>query len=224
MFEFCHHCGQTIGQEQVVGQTLVCKHCGGEIGVVKAPPRKIVIDAREEWIRRGDAARCPLCQQIVELKKRGAARSYVPHRAVAGPSKMCPNSGKEIKPDAAPAAPAAKPSGGKDLGAYMTRDQVKVVSCRKGAAPRIEELKLEYLDKSDRVRLQIEALRSILGPTFRMAPYPPSLNRPHLAVWSNAAACVVARKHDQGGYQRLDDVEVMQVVDDLRRQAGMFFG
>ena len=105
----------------------------------------------------------------------------------------------------------------------MTRESIRVVSCRRGAEPRIEELTLAYLDKTDRVRIQIEALRDILGPAFRIRDYPPSLGRPHLAVWSSAAACVIARKHERGGYQPMSDAEIAQVVADLRQNAAAFF-
>ena len=94
---------------------------------------------------------------------------------------------------------------------------------RRSAEPTIEELKLEYLDRADRVRLQIEALRDILGKSFQMKPYPPELNRPHLRVWSNADQCVVAKAHAQGGYQALQSEELMLVVREVRERAGLFF-
>jgi hypothetical protein len=111
----------------------------------------------------------------------------------------------------------------KDLSAAMTRDRIKVVSCGRDGNPSIEELTLEYLDKNDRVRLQIDALRDVLGPDFRLLPYPPALNRPHLAVWGNAARCVVGRKHDQGGYQQLADADVQLVLADLGQHRPLFF-
>ena len=98
-----------------------------------------------------------------------------------------------------------------------------VVRCQKGAAPRIEELTLAYLDKTDRVRLQIEAQRDILGPDFRLRDYPPALGRPQFAVWAGAAACVVGKKHERGGYQPMSDAELAQVVADLQERAGLFF-
>ena len=59
MFEFCHHCGRTIGQEQIEGRMLVCLYCGKEIGVVSSP-KKVVVDGTEELIRRAQppAVRC----------------------------------------------------------------------------------------------------------------------------------------------------------------------
>ena len=38
----------------------------------------------------------------------------------------------------------------------MSRDVIKVISCTKAGEPRIEVLTLEYLDKSERVSIQIE--------------------------------------------------------------------
>jgi hypothetical protein len=120
-------------------------------------------------------------------------------------------------------APEAKP-GRKDLSAYMNREQIRVVACRRNAEPTIEELKLEYLDRADRVRLQIEALRDILGPTFRMKPYPTELKRPHLAVWANADCCVIAKKRDQGGYEPMNQDELLQVVEEVRQRQHSFLG
>jgi competence CoiA-like predicted nuclease len=86
MFEFCPHCGQTIEQEEVRGQMLVCIHCKKEIGLVieseraPAPPP----------LPAGMAARCPACNQLVALK---AGKTFVPHYA-AGQKKICPGSGK----------------------------------------------------------------------------------------------------------------------------------
>jgi hypothetical protein len=104
----------------------------------------------------------------------------------------------------------------------MTRDFIKVISCRKGAEPQIEELTLEYLDKNDRVRLQIDALRDILGKDFRLQPYPPALRRPHLAVWGNADGWVVARQHERGGFQAMADAELAEVLAEVRRQRPLF--
>ncbi len=208
---------------QAPGQTVVCLHCGQKIGVVPLP-EKAAIDQAEEPIRRGMAARCPLCHQVVELKGQGA-KAFVPHFVPAPQRKMCPNSGKLLttEPPPAPAAAARTPTGGKDLSAFMTRDLIRVVACEKTAGPRIEELTLEYLDKADRVRLQIEALREMLGADFRMKAYPPPLNRAHLAVWGNAAACVIAKKHPQGGCQSMSDAEVTQVLGDLGQHGRAFF-
>src|SRR2546423_120248 len=98
-------------------------------------------------------------------------------------------------------APAGGPPGG-------SRSRGK---CGRAGDPKIEELTLEYLDKKDRVRLQIEALRDVLGTDFRLGPYPAALHRPHLAVWGNATHCVVAAKHDQGGFQLMADADLRQV-------------
>ena len=221
MFPFCPHCGEFLYQDQAPGQTVVCAHCGQRVGVVPVAQPAAVVDSSEELIHSGAAARCPLCGQVVEVKSREAGKVYVPHYATGPQRKMCPNGGKPL---AAPAAslPERLP-GGKDLRALMTRDVVRVVFGQSTAAPQIEELTLEYLDKADRVRTQIEALRAILGPAFRMKPYPPPLNRPQLAVWGDASACVVARRHAQGGFEAMADVELAQVLTDLAQHRQLFF-
>lgn len=223
MFSFCPHCGGSIGQEQVPGQKLICRHCGQQIGVVTAAPQKVLVDRTEELIRLGTAARCPLCGQAVEVRAGGTDKTFVPHFATAPPRKMCPNSGKQVGTKPPADAPARTTSGGKDLSAFMTRDSIKLVSCARDAEPRIEELTLEYLDKSDRVRLQIEALRDILGPAFQMKAYPPQLHKTHLAVWGSSRACVVAKKHGQGGFQPLADAEITPILHDLRQHRSLFF-
>ncbi|HYT87485.1 MAG TPA: hypothetical protein VEL76_02095 [Gemmataceae bacterium] len=223
MFSFCPHCGQTPEQAQVPGQTVVCNHCGQQIGVIPLPEKAVVVDQTEELIRRGVAARCPLCRQAVEVKTQGTVKAFVPHFAASPQRKMCPNSGKPL-PAAAPAEAASqRPAGGKDLSAFMTRDAIRVISCQANADPLIEELTLEYLDKSDRVRLQIEALRELLGPDFRMKAYPAALHRGQLGVWGNARACVVARKHEKGGYQQMTEAEVTQVLADFKQHKRLFF-
>jgi hypothetical protein len=98
-----------------------------------------------------------------------------------------------------------------------------VVACAKGQDPTIEELSLQYLDKADRVRVQMEALRDILGQRFRMKDYPPSLGRPHLALWNHASGCAVAKKHPEGGYQPTTDAELIEVVGDIRGNPKLFF-
>ncbi len=213
MFSFCHHCGDAIDQEQVVGEILICQHCRQTIGVVLAAPRAVVIDQTEELIRQGVVARCAVCQQTVEVKVRGAMRSLVPHAAKGEPRKVCPGGGKLM--------PAAKEA--HYLKAYMTTDVISVIRFAKGAEPTIEALTLDYLDKADRVRLQIEAVRELLGASFRMQDYPPSLGMPTLAVWRSAEACVVAKRNPQGGYQAMSASEISQVLDDIRLARATFF-
>jgi hypothetical protein len=210
MYPFCPHCGATLEAQHVASGAVVCGRCGKPIGA--APP----VDPAEELIRRGVAARCPLCRQLVEVRTRETGRTFVPHYEPGSQHKLCAASGK-------PVAPAAPATGGKDLSALMTREVIRVVSCPREGEPQIEELSLAYLDKADRVRTQIEALREVLGPDFRMGAYPESLNRPHLAVWASGAACVVACKHERGGYQPTADAELAQVADDLRQHRGLFF-
>lgn len=229
MYSFCPHCGQTLNQAQTPGQTVVCLHCKQTIGIVRAAPVAKVVDQTEELIRQGTVARCPVCQQVVQVQARGSVRSIVPH--AAPPRKICPGSGKSASPAATPVAvqtpvipaPVARPPAGKDLSAYMTRETIKVIACRKNADPTMEELSLQYLDKSDRVRLHIESLRDLLGASFRMRDYPTAFNRPQLAVWGDAEACVVAKKHPQGGMQPMTDAEIAQVLADLRQAKQRFF-
>ena len=223
MFPFCPHCGESLDMQQFAGQTVVCPHCRQQVGVVPLPQKPVVVDQTEELIRSGTVARCPQCAQVIEIKARGASRTFVPHFAPAPQRKLCPNSGKALatEPPAAPTV-AKKGPAGKDLSAYMTRDVIRVVLCQQSAAPQIEELTLEYLDKADRVRIQIETLREILGPNFRMQAYPPSLQRADLAFWGNASACVIARQHPQGGYQTLSDAEIGQIVADVKQHRALF--
>ncbi len=223
MYSFCPHCGQSIGQDQKEGQLLVCRHCGRPIGVVAAAPRPVVVDQSERPIQQGTAARCPVCQQIVELKTAGSGRILVPHYGKSEPRRICPGSGKPAAADPpAQPAPAPRTTPGKDIAALRTKDHVRVVSCRRDGAPLIEELTLEYLDKADRVRVQIDALRDVLGPGFRMKAYPPTLNRPQLAVWGSDAAFVIGKRHDQGGYLSLGDAEILAVLDDVNRARPLF--
>ncbi|MSQ96117.1 MAG: hypothetical protein EXR98_16400 [Gemmataceae bacterium] len=220
MFDFCPHCGQTLEHEQVVGRMLVCAHCGKVIGFVGAA-KYADVDETEELIRDRTVARCPVCRQAVEVKAEGDRRTLVPHYSATDKGKICLGSGKAAAAAALPVEPApARP--GKDLSAYMTRDILKVVLARRNAEPTIEVLTLEYLDKTERVRIQIEALREMLGTDFRMQDYPTTLNRPHLGVWASAEACVVARKHEQGGYQSLADGDVAAVLADLGLSKRLF--
>jgi hypothetical protein len=215
MFSFCPHCGKSIDQEQRAGQTIVCINCRKPIGAVLKDTAPVVVDQAAELIRTGVAARCPLCQQMVELR----GQAFAPH-FTAGVRKLCLQSGK---PSASAAPTPQPPAGGKDLSAFMTRESIRLVSCRRGAEPRIEEVTLQYLDKKDRVRLQIEALRDILGPDFRMRDYPATLGRTGLAVWSSEVACVVGSSRADGGYQSLHDAEIAAVLEDLRRTGASFF-
>lgn len=97
MLNFCPHCGQTIGgQDQVPGKMLTCKYCRKDIGVVPVPPQPRIIDASAELIRKGTAARCSLCQQVVEVRSKGPARTLVPHYLKSEQRKICPNSGKPV--------------------------------------------------------------------------------------------------------------------------------
>ncbi len=221
MFPFCPRCGHFLDQEQPSGKMVICARCGGEVGVISPPTTPVVIDQTEDLLRRGVAARCPACGQVVEVKVRGSDRALVPHFAVGPQRKICPGGGKPLE---APPQTAAAPSPGrKDLSALMTRDRIRVIVCRKDSDPTVEELTLEYLDKSDRIRLQIEALRELLGRDFRMKPYPPPLNRAHLAVWGNASECVVARKHERGGFEPMSDAEIAQILTDLQQHRPRFF-
>ncbi|MBI2804926.1 MAG: zinc ribbon domain-containing protein [Planctomycetes bacterium] len=219
MFDFCPHCGQTLEHEQVPGRMLVCAHCGQDIGFVGAVARTAV-DEANELIRAGSAARCPSCQQLVEIRPSGDARKFVPHYAGAV-RKICPGSGKLVAAETP--APATEPPRGKDLRALMTRDVHKVIFCAKNSDPRIDVLTLDYLDKSERVRIQIEALREMLGADFQMREYPPTFKKPHLAIWQSAEACVVAARHDRGGFQSIADGEIAGVVEDLRSNRSLFF-
>ncbi len=111
----------------------------------------------------------------------------------------------------------------KDLSRYMNRDLIKVICGRRGADPTIEELTLEYLDKADRLRVQAEMIRELLGTKFQMKPYPAALKRPHLAVWGNADLCVVAHKHERGGFQPMADAELLAVAGEVRQYSQLFF-
>jgi hypothetical protein len=220
VYEFCPHCSQTIEQEQVAGRMLVCARCGKDIGFVGAVQRAAVAET-EDLIRGGTVGRCPVCAQAVELKTTGESKAFVPHYNASAPRRLCPGSGKPVAADP-PAAKKKRPSGS-GLRAFMTHDVIKVIFRAKGGEPRIEVLTLEYLDKTERVRIQIEALREMLGQDFRMRDYPSSLNKPHLALWISADDCVVANKYEHGGYESIADAEVMAVLADLRQHADLFF-
>ena len=215
MAEFCPHCGE-IGGLVRREQALFCSRCGKQAGVM-APVERLVTNQADDLIRQGTAARCPLCQQLVELRDDVLARHWSP----GAPRKLCPGSRKP----STIATPEAPRTAGKDLSAYMTRDTIRLISCRKGAAPRIEELTLAYLDKRDRVRVQIDALRDILGHDFRLCDYPAALGRPQFVVWiaPETAMCVVGKRHEQGGYQSMAEPEITQVMAELQQHARLFF-
>jgi hypothetical protein len=105
----------------------------------------------------------------------------------------------------------------------MYRDVVRAICCRKNADPTIEEFTFEYEEKTDRLRVQAEMIRSILGPKFQIKPYPAQLKKPHLFLWGNANICVIARKQDQGGLQSMPDLEIQFVVEDLGFHKPLFF-
>jgi hypothetical protein len=223
VYEFCPHCGQTPEQEQIAGRMLVCDRCGKDIGFVGTVRRAVVAET-EEMIRAGTAARCPVCRQAVELKTAAGTKVFVPHYGVSEKRKICPGSGKPVTADPeAPPVAAKKTPAGKDLRALMTRDDIKVIFCPRNADATIELLTLEYLDKGERVRIQVEALREMLGHNFRMREYPSSLNKSHLATWVTADVCVVATKHEHGGYRSIAAAEIAAVLTDLRQHKEIFF-
>jgi hypothetical protein len=219
MFSFCPHCGKSIGQEQIEGRLLVCKHCTREIGLV-ASGKGVMVNQADEIIRGGHAAPCPLCGQLVQVKASGTGKTFVPHYVTSPQRRICPGSGKQLVPASSPVK--NKPAG-KDLSAFMTREVFRIVSCGSSTGPVIEELTLEYLDKSERVRTQIEGLRAILGPDFRMKDYPAGLKQPDLAVWGNCSGCVVAKKDPRGGFQQLTSGEIILVMEQIKQDKQLFF-
>jgi hypothetical protein len=223
MFSFCHHCGGSINQNQVAGQRLVCTWCKKEIGVVEAEePERIVVDKTEALVQSGKVAHCPECHRLVEIREKKGRRSLAPHMG-AGPSRMCIFSGKPAPAVPTPADVPARPATSKDLSGYVTRESITVVACGKTGEPTFEVLTLEYLDKTDRVRVQIDAVRDILGGAFKMMSYPAPLKKPYLAVWSTPARCVVARRHAQGGYEAMPDRELPGLAEELKKNRNLFF-
>lgn len=226
MFSFCHHCGGSISQNQVVGQRLVCQWCKKEIGVVESDaPERVIVDKTETLVQSGKVARCPECQRLVEVREKKGRRSLAPHMG-AGPSRLCIYSGKP-----APAVPTAedatgapqRPATTRDLSGYVTRESITVIACTRNGEPTFEALTLEYLDKTDRVRVQIDAVRDILGGAFKMVNYPAALKKPHLAVWSTPARCVVARRHAQGGYEAMPAADLPPLAEELKKFRNLFF-
>lgn len=220
MFDFCPHCGQTIEHEQVKGQMLVCANCGLDIGFAGSVDRAI-IDESAQLIRTGKAALCPQCRQVVEVKSSNDGKRFVPHYQSKDARKICSGSGKATPAPSPITEP--KPSAGKDLSAHMARDVIKVIYCPREGEPRIEVLTLRYLDKSERVRVQIEALREMMGGDFRMKEIPADLKKPHLAMWTSIDGCVVAMKHEKGGYQSIGDDDVAAMLAELRNRRDAFF-
>lgn len=92
MFDFCVSCGRSMGNRPK-GGAITCQFCGKTYQLPAAEPKQ-VIDQNEQLIKQGTAARCPLCQQVVEVRGSGA-RSYVPHY-LKTERKMCKNSGKPV--------------------------------------------------------------------------------------------------------------------------------
>jgi hypothetical protein len=219
MFDFCPHCGQSVEQDQQPGQTILCRHCRQLIGVVKTL-EPVIVDRSAELIGQGVAARCPECGELVEIKTVAGVRTLTRHGAKSGDRKLCPGGGKAVA--------ESESTGGSHrparLEAAMTRETIRAVCCRRGVEPQIEELTFEYLDKSDRVRVQIEGFRELLGPDFRMRDYPAALNRPQFAVWGNATACIIGKRHERGGCQSMMDAEIAAVVEEVRKHALLFLG
>ncbi len=99
MFNFCPHCGKSIGVAQTPGQVVNCRSCGKPVGTAHqlaidcgtVVTQRAPVDQNEELIKKGVAARCPECSQVVELK--GSPKAFVPHfqKTVR---KMCRMSGK----------------------------------------------------------------------------------------------------------------------------------
>jgi hypothetical protein len=219
----CPHCAQQIHHDQAQGAVVLCQHCGKAFRSAPAQSNELARGQAEEMIRQGGAAPCPVCHQLIEVKGGPTAKSFVPHYQT-GQRKICPHSGKPVVAEHSPGiSPIQRPATSKDLSAFLTRDVIKVIACRRDAEPTIEVLTLEYLDKTDRVRLQIEALREMLGPDFRMQAYPPPLHRPNLAVWGNAGACIIASKHERGGYQQMTEAEIGLALLDLKQHKDQFF-
>jgi hypothetical protein len=158
----------------------------------------------------------------VQVKEKSGRRSLAPHLG-AGPTRMCIFSGKP-----APALPGEEgepkgPVSSKDLTGYMTQESVKLVACTKFGDPTIEVLNLKYLDKTDRVRVQIDAVRDILGGVFRMIEYPTVFKKPQLAVWTTSTRVVVARRHPHGGFESMPDPELRELCNELRNFRQCFF-
>lgn len=216
MLEFCPHCGETLGgQDPHLGLPMTCRSCGGVIGVVTAED----LPGKEPALPE-DAIRCSQCGQLVEIKTSPSGRSVAPHFR-PGERKVCPGSGK---PAVAGTQPSTAPiaAGGKDLSAFYNVEKHKIIACLADREPTIEVIELQYLDRSDRVRVQVDAIRDILGSRFRLEAYPEELGRPHLAMWVGPTGCVVAKRSPAGGYESIDDAELAAVIEELRSHRSRF--
>ena len=104
MFNFCPHCGKMIGQEQTPGKVLLCKWCQKPIGKPSSVSmdcgtvvtQRGAVDLTQQAIGQGKAARCPRCQQVVELKASGTNKTFVPHYTVGEKRRICQGSGKPV--------------------------------------------------------------------------------------------------------------------------------
>jgi hypothetical protein len=105
-FNFCPHCGKPINQNQTPGQKLFCRYCGKDVGTVSVVGASVsagtvvtqgqVIDRSQDPINQGKAARCRKCNQVVETRGAGDARTFVPHYDPAKGKKICAASGRRI--------------------------------------------------------------------------------------------------------------------------------
>ena len=105
-FNFCPHCGKPINQQQNPGQKLFCRYCGKDVGTVSVVGASVsagtvvtqgqVIDRSQDAIKAGKAERCRKCNQIVETRGAGDARTFVPHYDPAKGKKICVASGRRI--------------------------------------------------------------------------------------------------------------------------------
>lgn len=108
MFNFCPHCGKGINQPQVPGQKVFCRYCGKDIGtpsVISAALSAGTVhtvrpatgpDPNEELIKKGVAAHCRFCNQVVQVKGSGENKTFVPHYGPGPGKKICKSSGRRI--------------------------------------------------------------------------------------------------------------------------------
>jgi len=107
-FNFCPNCGKTVGQAQKPGQQVVCQNCGRVVGkaavvsaAIEAAPVHTVRqatgpDPNQELIKKGAAAHCRFCNQVVECRGTGEAKAFVPHYGPGPGRKICKSSGRRI--------------------------------------------------------------------------------------------------------------------------------